>query len=136
MRGPFAAPNYIILFRLPSSMDPSRLIAALTHSEDEADPKRIDAGFHLYILNFAGPGVTGLYAVERFAEPITLQKAALVHAPDPKARVDFYNERKTIGIEVTLQNQLLRPFDRAMFIVGGESPPSGPLLGQQDLDRL
>lgn len=136
MRGPFANPNYIALFRLPSGMDQNRMVVALTNSEDDAEPNMPDAGFHLWILNFAGPGVTGVYAVERFDKPITIQQAALIHASDPKAKINFYNEQKNLGVEITMQDQLKTPFNRAMFIVGGESPPPGPLLSREDLKDL
>ena len=136
LRGPFAAPNYIVLFRLPPTLDPNRLLAVLTNSEDEAGPSETDAGFHLYTLAFAGPSVTGLYAAQRFDEPLTLQQAALIHAPDPNARVEFYDEQTTTRIEITQQNELREPFDRAMFIVGGESPPPGPLVTKEDLEAL
>lgn len=136
MRGPFANPNYIVLFRLPSGMDPNRLIVALINSEEEAEPDMPDAGFHLWILNFVGPGVTGVFAYERFDEPITIRQAALIHASDPKAKINFYNERKNRGVEINMQDQLRTPFERAMFIVGGESPPPGPLLSPEDLKNL
>ena len=135
MSEPVGALEYMVFFRLPPHLDPNHIIAVLT-SEDGADPSLGDPGFHIYFLNFDSPGARGKYTADRFDEPVTIRKAALVHAPNPNSRVQVINQDKSSIAEITLGYQMLEPFNRAMFMIGGEEPPPGPMLSLEQLNDL
>ena len=146
MTEPFPSPNYLVLYRLPRDRDPSVIMAVLTSeggaggaaaAAAAADPSSDRApGFEMHVKSLALRDTRGGYAIDRFALPITVRKAALVHAAHPRSQVQLISRDKSESFEITLQDQLLDPFEDAMFMVSGIAPPSGPMLSPEQLDRL
>ena len=135
IRGPFKNPNYLVFFRLPGRLDPNQMMAVLT-SEIDYDMSFDDPGLHIYFLSFAGPEARGKYTTDRFDGIVTIRKAALVHAPNPRSRVQVISVEKTEITDITPQDQMKEPMERAKFMIGGEEPPPGLMLSQEQLDEL
>ena len=124
---PFDNVGYIAVFLFPRNADPNHFMAALTLSTDETGPSSGDTDFLLVFFDFTKPEYRGMLKGDRFSERVTIEKAALVHAPQPYSRVTIYDEQKIKYTSLAPHYQMLIPFEGAKYAAAAELPPPGPI---------
>ena len=124
---PFGYVGYIAFFLFPREMDPNHLMAALTLTTDDTFAETGETDFQLLFFDFTKPENRDLPAGHEFSNRVTIEKAAIVHSPNPYSRLTLYNAPKTEYLSLAPHYQLLMPFYGAKYVAAAESPEPGPI---------